>query len=312
MKMLLLIDGHAMIHRAFHALPLTLTTKKGVPTGAIYGFFLMLQKVLGDFKPTHIAVIFDTPKPTFRKKLFTGYQAKRPPIDDSLKQQIPHIKELLDHGGIKRLEKSGFEADDVIGTLVEKNKKNFERILILTGDRDLLQLTDDNVFLIAPKRGVTNFDLFTPQEVKKRYGVTPERIPDFKALAGDTSDNYNTAKGIGPKTTRILLSDYKNIEDLLENVEKIENLRWRSILNQYKDRIILFKKIATIIRNLNIDVSESQLKFNGFQNQLKDSLKKLELFSLSNRLFTNRLSSIQSKKTIEEKETELQQISFDF
>ncbi|MDP4010801.1 MAG: 5'-3' exonuclease H3TH domain-containing protein [Candidatus Roizmanbacteria bacterium] len=285
MKTLLLIDGHAMIHRAFHALPMTMTTKAGEPTGAIYGFFLMFHKVLGDFKPTHLAVAFDTPKPTFRKKLYKGYQAKRPPMDPTLKAQIPQIKTLLDAGGIQRIERSGFEADDVIGTLVEQNKKNFERVLILTGDRDLLQLTDTNVFLIAPKMGVTNFDLYTPYEVEKKYGVTPEHFPDYKALAGDSSDNYNTARGIGPKTTRMLLSDHPTIEDLLTNIDTIKNPRWRTILTENKDRIILFKKIATILRSLDIDTTEQQLEFNGYQDDLQESLKKFELFALSNKLF---------------------------
>ena len=285
MKTLLLIDGHAMIHRAFHALPSTLSTKNGEPTGAIYGFFLMLQKVIGDFRPTHIVVAFDTPKPTFRKKLFKEYQAKRPAMDVTLRPQIPCIKELLDQGGIKRIEMPGFEADDVIGTLAEKNKINFDRVLILTGDRDLLQLTDKNVFLIAPKRGVTNFDLFTPHEVEDKFGVTPEHIPDYKALAGDSSDNYNTAKGIGPKTARALLTDHKTIEDLLDHVATIENQRWRSILIEYEDKIRLFKKIATILRDLDINEPESQLKFEGFAHELKNGLKKFELFSLINKLF---------------------------
>jgi len=285
MKTLLLIDGHAMIHRAFHALPDTMTTKSGEPTGAIYGFFMMLQKVIEDFKPTHLAIAFDTPTQTFRKKLYKGYQAKRPPMDSALKQQIPNIKDLLDEGDIVRIEKPGYEADDVIGTLVEKNKKKFERVLILTGDRDLLQLTDANVFLIAPKQGVTNFDLFTPHEVEKKYGVTPEHIPDYKALAGDSSDNYNTAKGIGPKTTQNLLSKHKTIEELLDNIESVENPRWQSILREHKENIILFKKIATILRDVEIDSSEKRLAFNGFATPLQEGLKKFELFALSNKLF---------------------------
>jgi len=285
MKTLLLIDGHAMIHRAFHALPDTMTTKNGEPTGAIYGFFMMLQKVIGDFKPSHLAIAFDTPKPTFRKKLYKGYQAKRPPMDSLLKQQIPHIKTLLDEGGVVRIEKPGFEADDVIGTLVEKNKSQFERVLILTGDRDLLQLTDTNVFLIAPKRGVTNFDLFTPKEVEKKYGVTPEHIPDYKALAGDSSDNYHTAKGIGPKTTQLLLANYKTIEDLLANIDAVANPRWQSILRENKEKIILFKKIATVLRNVEIDSSEKRLIFTGFAPDLKEGLKTFELFALSKKLF---------------------------
>lgn len=285
MKTLLLIDAHAMIHRAYHALPDTLATRDGIPTGAIYGFFLMMQKVLLDFKPTHLAVCFDTPKPTFRKKLFDGYQAKRPPMEDTLKVQIPKIKELLDSGGVTRLEKPGFEADDIIGTLSEKQKKEFDRVLILTGDRDLLQLTDEKVFLIAPKRGVTNFDLFTPHEVEKKFGVTPEHIPDYKALAGDSSDNYNTARGIGPKTAQKLLKIRPTVEELLTHLDQVDNEKWRTILDEHKDQILLFKKIATIVRDVDVNPPKSQLAFTGFREEMKDQLKKLELFSLTTKLY---------------------------
>ncbi|QQS43828.1 hypothetical protein IPM65_06875 [Candidatus Roizmanbacteria bacterium] len=287
MKTLLLIDAHAMIHRAYHALPDTLATRDGTPTGAIYGFFLMMQKVLLDFRPTHLAVCFDTPKPTFRKKLFDGYQAKRPPMEDALKVQIPKIKELLDKGGVTRLEKPGFEADDIIGTISEKQKSDFDRVLILTGDRDLLQLTDDKVFLIAPKRGVTNFDLFTPHEVKMKFGVTPEHIPDYKALAGDSSDNYNTVRGIGPKTAQKLLKIEPTVEKLLEHLDLVDNEKWRTILSEHKEQILLFKKIATIVRDVEVNPPKSQLAFSGFRDDMKAELKKLELFSLVTKLYEN-------------------------
>jgi len=287
MKTLLLIDAHAMIHRAYHALPETLRTKDGTPTNAIYGFFLMLQKTIIDFKPSHLAVCFDTPKQTFRKKLFKGYQAKRPPMDDLLKVQIPLIKDLLHKGGVSCLEKPGFEADDVIGTIAERLKAQFERVLIVTGDRDLLQLTDDIVFLVAPKRGVTNFDLFTPHEVLKKFGVMPEHIPDYKALAGDSSDNYNTAKGIGPKTAQKLLALHPRVEDLLENLQDVENLRWRETLAEYKDKILLFKKIATIVRDVDVNPPQSSLAFSGFRDGMQDDLRSLELFTLVQKLYAD-------------------------
>ena len=299
MKTLLLIDGHAMIHRAFHALPITLSTTFGEPTGAVYGFFLMLQKVIGDFKPTHIAIAFDTPKPTFRKKLYKAYQAKRPPMDNDLKTQIPIIKDLLDKGGIKRFERPGFEADDVIGTLTEQNKKKFDRILILTGDRDLLQLTDTNVFLIAPKRGVTHFDLFTPQEVKKKYGSEPIHLPDYKALAGDSSDNYNTARGIGPKTARSILAVYQTIEELFAHIDELENERWKSILKEFKEKIVLFKKIATILRDIDVHTKESELIFTHFDENMKPVLSHLELFSLIKKLYNVDPQEKMKKKSVE-------------
>ncbi|MBP9691177.1 hypothetical protein KBD81_03810 [Candidatus Woesebacteria bacterium] len=302
MKTLLLIDAHAMIHRAYHALPDTLRTKDGTPTNAIYGFFLMLQKILIDFKPSHVAVCFDTPKPTFRKKLYTGYQAKRPPMEDLLRVQIPLIKDLLNLGGLTCLEKEGFEADDVIGTLAEKLKKQFERVLIVTGDRDLLQLTDDTVYLVAPKRGVTNFDLFTPHEVFKKFGVTPEHIPDYKALAGDSSDNYNTAKGIGPKTAQRLLAGNKTVEYLLDNLQDVENDRWRETLTEHKEQILLFKKIATIVRDVDVNPPQSQLAFTAFRPEMQSELRKLELFTLTQKLYGDLDAQRENPKPILKKE----------
>lgn len=284
-KTLLLVDAHAMIHRAFHALPESLATSDGTPTNAVYGFFLMFQKILTDFRPTHIAVCFDTPKPTFRKKLFTGYQAKRPKMDDTLRVQIPMIRHLLDIGGVSHLEREGYEADDVIGSVAEHKKGEFDRVLIVTGDRDLLQLVDDRVMVIAPKNGISHFDLFTPDSVQKKYGLPPAHVPDYKALAGDASDNYNTARGIGPKTATKLLTPYGSVENLFEHLESVENERIRTILRDNKETILLFKQIATIIRDIDINPATSSLAFSQFREDMKEELKKLELFSLINTLW---------------------------
>jgi DNA polymerase-1 len=284
MKTLLLIDAHAMIHRAYHALP-DLSSADGTPTNAVYGFFMILQKVLAEFQPTHVAICFDTPKPTFRKGLFKEYQAKRPPMETTLKTQIPLIKELLEKAKVTTLEKPGFEADDVIGTLAEKHKKDFDRILILTGDKDLLQLTDTNVFVITPKKGVTNFMLYTPEEVVKKFGIPAELVPDYKALAGDSSDNYNTAKGIGPKTAVKLLTEFHTIEGLLEHVDEIENEKWKNTIKEYSETITLFKQIATIVRDVDIDATNDELKFKGFDQNMKTQLLNLNLNSLITKLF---------------------------
>lgn len=296
MKSLLLIDAHAMIHRAYHALPDTLTSKAGIPTNAIYGFFLIIQKVIADFQPSHVAICFDTPKPTFRKELFKEYQAKRPSLENTLSVQIPIIKELLSLGGIQCYEKPGFEADDVIGTLAEKYKPTFDSVLILTGDRDLLQLVDDKVFVITPKFGVNNFNLFTPTEVLNKFGVTPEHIPDYKALVGDASDNYNTAKGIGPKTALKLLSQFPTVEELVKNTDQLENEKWRAILDEYKETIILFKKIATIVRNVDVESDESKMEFTGFKQDMRTKLNELSLFTLQEKLFKVIIKKVEQKK----------------
>ena len=285
MQTLLLIDAHAMIHRAYHALPDTLRTSDGRPTNAIYGFFLMLTKVIGDFKPTHIAIAFDTPKATFRKKLYKEYQIKRPPMEGLLKVQIPIIKDLIGKSGVFQIERPGFEADDVIGTLSTKFSDSFDRILILTGDRDLLQLTTDHTFLIAPKHGVSNFDLFTPDTVLQKYGVTPSHFTDYKALVGDSSDGYITAKGIGPKSAKTLLEIHPTIEKLLDNLDDVENKRWKQILSDSTETIKLFKKIATIVCDLDIENSKEELVFEKFDDNLKAGLQDLELYSLIQKVF---------------------------
>jgi len=296
MKTLLLIDAHAMIHRAFHALPKELASKKGVPTNAVYGFFLMLQKVITDFKPTHIAVCFDTPVPTFRKKLFKEYQSKRPPMDDTLKPQIPIIEEILTAGGVTCLKKEGFEADDVIGTIAKEEKKEVDRTLIVTGDRDLLQLVDERVYVITPKLGVTNFTLFTEKEVENKFNIEPKQIPDYKALAGDSSDNYNTAPGIGPKTATKLLHQFTTIENLLKNSDRIENEKWKNTIDEYKDKITLFKKIATIVCDVELQYNLKKLEFKGFSENMKKNLNELDLHSLNAKLFNKKKENPKPKK----------------
>ncbi len=273
-----------MIHRAFHALP-PLRNRNGVMTNAVYGFFMMLQKTIIDFQPTHLVVCFDTPKPTFRKELFNDYQSKRPPMDDNLKPQFGMVKDLLDKAHIARLEKEGFEADDVIGTLATRHKKDFDRVLILTGDKDILQLVDEKVWVIAPIVGLSSIKLYNPEEVKTKLGVDPLQVPDYKALAGDSSDNYKTAKGIGPKTAIGLIEQFKTIENLLSNIDKVEKEKTRVILEEYKETITLFKQIATIVKDCDVEMSFDQTEFKGFDKEMLPALQDMQLFTLAQKIF---------------------------
>src|SRR3972149_8344265 len=175
MDTLLLIDGNAIMHRAFHALP-PFKTSTGIPTNVIYGFFSMLHKSVTDFNPNFIVVCFDTPKPTFRNKLFKEYQAQRPKISADFITQIPLVKEALGKAGITHLEKDGFEADDLIGTIAQKFKDNGIKVLILSGDRDIQQLVDKNIFVITPKLGLSNIKMYDTAEVLKTFGLNPEKI----------------------------------------------------------------------------------------------------------------------------------------
>lgn len=209
---LVLIDGNAVLHRAYHALP-PLTTPDGTMVNAVYGFISMLIKLFNELKPTHMAVAFDRPEPTFRKSLFKDYQAKRPEMEEGLSSQIPKAQDVVRAFGIPIYDAAGFEADDVIGTLCQNTKDD---VVIVTGDRDILQLVDERVKVFMPTKGLSEGKLYGEKEVEEKMGVRPKQIPDLKALMGDASDNYPGVAGIGPKTAVKLLAEYGSIEKLLE------------------------------------------------------------------------------------------------
>lgn len=284
MNTLLLIDGNAIMHRAYHALPPFKSTD-GTPTNVIYGFISMLYKAINDFKPEYLASCFDTPKKTFRNKLFEKYQIHRPKIEDDFIVQIPLVKKALDEGGIYRLEKDGYEADDLIGTITKIFTENKFRIIILTGDKDIFQLIKENVFVASPQFGLTNIKIFDRSEVEKKLNIQPKNIVDYKALSGDPSDNYPGAKGIGPKTAAKLISQYGNIENIYQNLDKIQSEKIRITLQKEKENVYLSKKLATILQDVEINLDIEKLKFNGFSNKLKDFLEKYQMISLVKRLF---------------------------
>ncbi len=301
MNTLLLIDGNAIMHRAFHALP-SFKTKSGIPTNVIYGFFSMLHKTINDFHPTHIIVCFDTPKPTFRNKLFKEYQSHRPKIDDDFITQIPLLKVALEKSGILSIEKDGYEADDLIGTIAKKGEKAKMKVLILTGDRDILQLVNKHTFVIAPLIGL-NIKLYDEVETKNRMQVSPADIPDLKALMGDPSDNYPGAKGIGPKTAAHLIEQFQTIDNLLSNLAKVENEKTKKIIENEKPNILLSKKLATIVCDVPIEINLDKTQFIWFKNDLQEYFAELEIRTLSKRIFENKKQeSKPPKKTVKEQD----------
>ena len=283
MKTLLLIDGNAIMHRAYHALP-SFKTKAGFPTNAIYGFLTMLYKATIDFNPQYLIVCFDTPTPTFRKKMFKEYQAHRPKIEDDLSSQFSPVKEALGAAGVIHLEKPGFEADDLIGTISHQFDKNGIKVLILSGDRDIIQLVNDNVYVITPQIGFAKSKIYQPKEVKEKFGVMPKQISDYKALSGDQSDNYKGAKGIGPKTAAKLLQEFHTVENLFKRLNKVDP-KLKTILKEHKENIIMSKRLATILTNVKIDFKIEESKFISFKENLKDFLIKYEMRTLITRLF---------------------------
>jgi len=257
MGKLVLIDGNAILHRAFHAMP-PLTTKSGEPINAVYGLVSMFLRVIQDLKPDSVAVAFDEKEPTFRQKEFKEYQTQRPPTADELSSQFGKARDFFKAAKVPIYSMPGFEADDVIGTIADKSK---EDVVIITGDRDILQLVDDKkgIKLYMPVAGLTNAKLFGEAETLERMRVPADRIPDYKALVGDPSDNYPGVAGIGPVTAEKLLEKYDSIDHIYAHLNDIEpNIRQK--LEAKKADAKLFHRLATIVRNVPIKVNYEDME----------------------------------------------------
>lgn len=292
MEKLVLVDGNAIIHRAFHALP-PLNNNQGVPTNAVYGFFSMLFKIIGDLKPEYLIVCFDKKAPTFRKQLYVGYQAKRPKMSDDLIPQIDVVHKALDEAKIVHFEIDGYEADDLIGTLSVKAKEKDLQTIIVSGDRDLLQLVNSKVLMLAPIVGITNMTLFDVAKVKDKYGLNPEQIIDYKALVGDPSDNYPGVTGIGPKTASSLLQKYKTLEGVYHSLgELAPNLQEK--LAQDAEQAAMAKKLATIIIDAPVKLEETLSEIKKID---KDALKKV-FENLGFNSLIKRMSQLEPKPVV--------------
>ena len=247
---LVIFDGNALMHRAFHALP-PLTTKKGEPINAVYGLVSMLLNVVENLKPTHIIFCFDEKEKTFRSKLLPSYQSQRPETANELIGQFEKARIFLKSVKIPVYSKVGFEADDVIGTIATNS--GVDEVVIVTGDRDILQIVDDtkNIKLFMPIAGLSNGKIFTKKETIERMGVTPSQIPDYKALVGDPSDNYFGISGIGPKTAINLLDKYGTLGGVYLRLNDLPKVL-KDKLENGKDSAELSYKLATIDKKVPI------------------------------------------------------------
>lgn len=254
MKRLVLIDAHAIIHRAFHALP-PLTSPDGKPSNAVYGFTSILLRILRELKPDYLIAAFDHPGPTFRHLAFARYKAERPKAPDALYEQIPIVREVLRAFGVPILEKQGYEADDVIGTIVGAVRRAHPAIetVIVTGDLDTLQLVDERTKVFTMKKGVSDTVLYDAAAVRQRYGLEPSALTDFKGLCGDPSDNIPGVKGIGEKTASDLLQEHHSIEELYRTLKK-GRLKAKpgvlAALERGEADALFSKTLATIDRNV--------------------------------------------------------------
>ena len=297
MKKLILIDGHALVHRAFHALPPTMSSPKGAPTNAVYGFVSVLIKTIKDLKPDYIVATFDLAGPTFRHEEFAEYKAHREKAPDGLHSQVPVIKEILKSFGIPIYEKEGFEADDLIGSIAEITKKNKNiQTIIATGDLDTLQLVEgERVIVSSLKGGINDIIIYDEKRVKERYGIKPGQMIDFKGLKGDPSDNIPGVPGVGDKTAAILIQKFGNIENLYKNISETKKPRIKNKeisekliekLKENKDMALFSKKLATIIRDVPIQFNVADAEWrNGIKREeLEKILRDLGMHSLLSRV----------------------------
>ncbi len=257
---LIIFDGNAIMYRAFFAIP-PLTSKDGVQINALYGLVSMLINIVENLKPTHIIFTFDEKEKTFRNELLPTYQSQRPETPSELIPQFAMAREFLTSVNIPIYSKSGYEADDVIGTIADSLQSTVDgrplavdEVVIVTGDRDILQLVDDekNIKLFMPIGGLSNGKIFAEKETIERMGVTPKQIPDFKALVGDPSDNYFGIAGIGPKTAIDLLSKYKTLSKIYEHINDVPGKLKEKLVNGEESANLSFK-LATIVRDVPIE-----------------------------------------------------------
>lgn len=280
---LFLVDGNNLAYRAFFALPEELATTEGFPTNALLGFTNMLFKLLSDYKPRGVAVAWDT-SPVHRKELSPEYKIERRPMPDLLREQFPHLRPIVEAFGYRNLEFDGWEADDVIATLATRADQAGVRTCVVSTDRDAFQLVSENICLMMTPRGVADVQVYTPERVIARYGVTPEQVPDFIGLKGDTSDNIPGVPGIGDKTAGQLVAQYGSLETVLEHVDELSPGRAKS-LQEHADQARESKELATMRRDLELDVDPSQLVLAPpDRSQLKEIFRRFEFRNLLHRV----------------------------
>lgn len=293
MKKIVLIDGHSILNRAFYGIP-ELTNSKGKHTNAVLGFLNIMFKVLGTENPDYLAVAFDLKAPTFRHVIYPEYKGNRKPAPEEFREQVPMIKELLASMNIPILTKEGYEADDILGTVAKLAQKNGMEATIVSGDRDLLQISDTNIKIANPKTkaGKTEVFYYYPDDVKAEYGVTPLEFVDVKALQGDTSDNIPGVPKIGPKTAVELICKYGNIEGIYEHIDEITKNSVKHTLSENKDSAFFCRKLVTIDINADIDFEFEDAVMGDFFNP--DSFELFKEFELKS--YFDRFSDVETKK----------------
>ncbi len=282
MEKLVLVDGNALLHRAFHAMP-PLTTSSGELVNAVYGFTSMLLNALSTLKPDHLIAVFDAPGPTFRHQAYTQYKATRAPAPEGLYEQLPRIKQVCVAMSIPIFELSGYEADDIIATLARQAKSQVE-VIIATGDKDAYQLVDKNVKIFTPRKSFSDTVIMGEKEVQDKMGVTPAQIPDFKGLAGDPSDNIPGVRGIGNIGAAKLLQKYQTVENLYQHLEELPD-RTKKLLAEGAEDAVLSKSLATSDDHVPVKVDLAQSRLSSYnKDKVTELFQELEFKSLLGKL----------------------------
>ena len=271
-----LVDGTALIYRAFFAIPNSFRTTSGVPTNATYGFARMFERLLGGRTPARAAVVFDAPGETFRDTLYPAYKAQRPPLPDLLRPQLPWIDRVVDAHGFRRLSLPGYEADDVIGTLTRRALEAGFEVHILSGDKDFAQLVGEHVRMVDPIKEVS----YDPELVRKKWGVSPERFVDYLALVGDKADNIPGVPGVGPKTAKTLLESHGDLAGVLAAAPDVRGKTGERLI-AHRDDALLSQRLATIDQDAPLDVTLDELALAPLERSRVDEVyRELEFFSL--------------------------------
>lgn len=297
MKKLLLLDGNSMLFRAYYATMYrhSMQTSNGIPTNAVYGFIMMLQKALDTIQPDALLVAWDADSQTFRKQEYEPYKGTRKPLDDELKVQFPIVREFLDAAGIKRYEIHGYEADDIIGSMAKQCQKSADTT-ILTSDRDLLQLIDASTKVLLMQKGITEMKLVDNENFPEMYdGLSPIQIIDLKGLMGDTADNIPGVKGVGEKTAIRLLKAHPSVEEVYAHMDEVKG-KLKEKLENDKDNAFLSKHLATIYRDMDLPFALESCDFHGFDDTVNDFYAKYEMHSFAQTIKVETKKEVSYKK----------------
>ena len=295
-KKLFLLDAYALIFRAYYAfISNPMTNSSGMPTSTVFGFTLALEEVLRKENPTHIAVVFDPPGPTFRHALFPQYKANRDATPEDIKRAVPYIKRLIGGFNIPVVEQPGFEADDVIGTLSKTAEKEGFTVYMMTPDKDFAQLVSEQVFMYKPGRGGSPPEVLGPEEIKEKFLVEhSHQVIDILALWGDASDNIPGAPGIGEKTAKKLIGQFHSVEGVYENIDQLKG-KQKENLENFREQVMLSKELATIVLDVPVKISPSEMQRRAINKPaLGELFNELEFKNIASKILGNDAQQVQS------------------